>query len=179
MSGVGRQYGVIAEYDTPADAIAAAEKVRDAGYTQWDVHTPFPIHGMDEAMGLKNSRVGWFAFCGGTTGFLGGNFMIWFMNSFDYGIVVGGKPLYSPLFAFPVSYEMTILFSAFGAILGMLILNRLPRLHHPLLKNQTFKQVTHDKFYVVIECADPKYSEDETRSLLAESGSTHLEAVKE
>ena len=105
--------------------------------------------------------------------------MIWFMNSFDYGIVVGGKPLYSPLFAFPVSYEMTILFSAFGAILGMLILNRLPRLHHPLLKNQTFKKVTHDKFYVVIECADPKYSEDETRSLLAESGSTHLEAVKE
>ncbi len=105
--------------------------------------------------------------------------MIWFMNSFDYGIVVGGKPLYSPLFAFPVSYEMTILFSAFGALIGMLFLNRPPRLHPPLLKYKRFGNVTHDKFYVVIECADPKYSEEETHALLEESGSTHLEAVKE
>ena len=127
MSGVGRQYGVLAEFDTPADVMAAAEKVRDAGYTQWDVHTPFPIHGMDEAMGVKNSKVGWFTFCGGMTGFFGGNLMIWFMNSFDYGIVVGGKPLYSPMFAFPVSYELTILLSAFGSLFGMLFLNRLPR----------------------------------------------------
>jgi hypothetical protein len=179
MSGVGRQYGVIAEYDTPADVMAAAEKVRDAGYTQWDVHTPFPVHGMDDAMGLKNSKVGWFTFLGGTTGFLGGNLMIWFMNYFDYAVVVGGKPLYNPFFAFPVSYELTILLSAFGSLFGMMFLNRLPRLHHPLLKNERFKQATHDKFYVVIECADPKYSEEETRSLLEESGSTHLEVVKE
>lgn len=179
MSGVGRHYGVLAEYDTPADVMAAAEKVRDAGYTQWDVHTPFPVHGMDDAMGLKNSKVGWFTFCGGMTGFFGGNLMIWFMNSFDYGIVVGGKPLYSPLFAFPVSYELTILLSAFGSLFGMLFLNRLPRLHHPLLKNRRFAKVTHDKFYVVIECADPKYSEEETHALLEESGSSHLEVVKE
>ena len=179
MSGVGRHYGLLAEFDTPADIMAAAEKVRDAGYTQWDVHTPFPVHGMDEAMGLKNSKVGWFTFCGGATGFLGGNLMIWFMNSFDYGIVVGGKPLYSPMFAFPVSYEMTILFSAFGSLFGMLFLNRLPRLHHPLLKNSRFKNVTHDKFYVVIECADPKFSEEKTQTLLEEAGSTHLEVVEE
>ena len=105
--------------------------------------------------------------------------MIWFMNSFDYGIVVGGKPLYSPMFAFPVSYEMTILFSAFGSLFGMLFLNRLPRLHHPLLKNSRFKNVTHDKFYVVIECADPKFSEEKTQTLLEEAGSTHLEVVEE
>ncbi|MCS1409520.1 MAG: hypothetical protein M2R45_02702 [Verrucomicrobia subdivision 3 bacterium] len=179
MSAVGRRYGVLAEFNTPGEVMEAAEKIRNAGYTQWDVHTPFPVHGMDEAMGLKNSKVGWFAFCGGAAGFLGGNLMVWFMNSFNYGIVVGGKPLYSPFFAFPVSYELTILLSAFGSLFGMLFLNRLPRLHHPLLKNRRFIKVTHDKFYVIIECADPKYSEEETPSLLKEAGSSHLEVVED
>ena len=172
-------YGILAEYDTPAAAIAAARKVREAGYTRWDVHTPFPVHGMDEAMGIPNSRVGWFAFVGGAVGFFGGNLMIWFMNSFDYGIVVGGKPLYSPFPAFPVSYEMTILLAAFGSLLGMLHLNRLPRLHHPLLRNARFAGVTHDRFVLVIETRDPEYDERTTRELLEESGSGHVEMVEE
>ncbi len=178
MNGQGQPYGILAEFDTPAATVAAAEKIRDAGYTRWDVHTPFPVHGMDEAMGLKNSPVGWFTFFGGATGFFGGNLMIWFMNAFDYGIAVGGKPLFSPFSAFPVSYELTILLAAFGSLIGMLFVNHLPRLHHPLLKNRRFANATHDKFYVVIECADPEYAEEETHALLKEVGSHHLEVVK-
>ena len=117
-----RPYGVIAEFDTPAAVLHAAEKVRDAGYRRWDVFTPFAVHGMDKAMGLKNSRVGWFSFLGGVTGYTTGMVMIWWMNGFDYALPVGGKPLFSPFAAFPPSYELTILFGSFGALLGMLFL---------------------------------------------------------
>jgi hypothetical protein len=174
-----KAHGILAEFDTPAAAIHAAEKVRDAGFRRWDVFTPYPVHGMDKAMGLKNSSVGWFTFLGGVTGYITGNLMIWWMNAFNYAIPVGGKPYYSPFSAFPPSYELTILFGAFGSLFGMLFLNRLPRLHHPLLKNRRFKQVTHDKFYVVIECSDPKYSEIETRKLLEGAGCAQIEMVED
>jgi hypothetical protein len=179
MSDNTQAYGLLAEFTTPADAMHAAEKIRDAGYSRWDVHTPFPVHGMDDAMGLKNSKVGWFSFCGGATGFTAGYLMVWFMNSFDYPIVVGGKPLMSPMFPFPVVYEMTILLSAFGALFGMLFLNRLPKLYHPLLKNRRFKGATHDKFYVIIETSDPRYAESETRELLESAGCKHMEMVED
>ena len=173
-------YALMAEFHTPAEVMAAAEKVRDAGFRRWDVHTPFPVHGMDEAMGLKNSKVGWFTFVGGVTGFTTGMTMIWWMNGFDYRIVVGGKPLFSPMFPFPVSYELTILLSSFGTLIGLMILNRLPRHHHPVLKNRRFTSgATHDKFYIVIETADPKYSATETRKLLEAAGSKHIEIVED
>lgn len=176
---LARPYAVLAEFTTPGDAIRAAEKIRDAGYKKWDVHTPFAVHGMDAAMGLNNSKVGWFSFFGGVAGLTTGMLMIWYMNGFDYKIVVGGKPLFSPLYAFPVSYELTILFASFATLFGMFGLNRLPRLHHPLLRNRRFAGVTHDKFILVIETADPKYSESETRRLLEDTGSKHIEIVEE
>jgi hypothetical protein len=179
MNGGSKPYGVIAEFTNAADIMHAAEKVRDSGYTRWDVFSPFPVHGMDHAMGLKNSKVGWFAFLGGLTGYAAGMLMIWFMNAVDYPIIVGGKPMFSPFAAFPPSYELTILFGAFGSLGGMLFLNRLPRLHHPLLKNRRFARVTHDRFFLVIECDDPKYSETVTTKLLADAGSNHIEVVEE
>ena len=105
--------------------------------------------------------------------------MIWWMNAYDYPIVVGGKPMFSPFGAFPPSYELTILLGSFGAILGMLFLNRLPRLYHPLLKNRRFAFVTHDRFFIVIETSDAKYSEAETRKLLEAAGSKHIEMVED
>jgi hypothetical protein len=179
MAETPKTYGLIAEFDTAAAILRAAEKVRDAGFRRWDVFTPFPVHGMDKAMGVKNSMVGWFSFIGGVTGYTGGMLMIWYMNAYDYAIPVGGKPMFSPFYAFPPSYELTILLGSFGALLGMLFLNRLPRLHHPLLKHQRFALATHDRFFIVIECDDPKYSETETRQLLAAAGSRQIEEVKE
>src|SRR5438067_1014033 len=170
-------YGLIAEFETPAGAMHAAEKVRDAGYKRWDVYTPFPVHGMDKAMGLRNSKVGWFSFVGGVTGYTSGMIMIWWMNAYDYPILIGGKPMFSPFGAFPPSYELTILFGSFGALLGMLFLNRLPRLHHPLLKHRRFAFASHDRCFLVIECSDPKYSEIESRKLLESLGSRQVELV--
>jgi hypothetical protein len=173
-------YGLMAVFETPADAMHAAEQVRDAGYSKWDVHTPFPVHGMDAAMGLPNSKVGWFTFIGGVTGYTTGMTMIWWMNAYDYKIVIGGKPMFSPFYTFPVSYELTILLASFGSLIGMALLNRLPRLHHPLLKNRKFcAGASHDKFILVIETADPKFNADETRKLLASAGSKHIEMVED
>jgi hypothetical protein len=174
-----KSYAIMAEFETPAATLNAAQKVHDAGFRNWDVFTPFPIHGMDRAMGIKNSKVGWFSFIGGCTGYLTGMLMIWFMNAVDYKIVIGGKPMFSPFAAFPPSYELTILFGSFGALLGMLFLNRLPRLHHPLLKNRRFALATHDRFFVVIETSDAKFSDFETRRLLESLGSRHIEWVEE
>lgn len=179
MNGTGKPYGMIAEFTTAASVLNAARKVRDAAFTRWDVFTPFPVHGMDGAMGIRNSRVGWFSFIGGATGYTSGMLMIWYMNAYDYPIVIGGKPMFSPFYPFIPSFELTILLAAFGAVLGMLSLNRLPRLHHPLLKNRRFGQATHDKYYIVIECDDPKYSEATTRKLLETAGSQHIEMVEE
>ena len=179
MPGTAIQYGILAEFDSTAAALHAAERVRDAGFRRWDVFTPFPVHGMDRAMGLKNSKVGWFSFLGGVTGYTSGMLMIWYMNAFDYAIPVGGKPMFSPFYAFPPSYELTILLGSFGAILGMLFLNRLPRLHHPLLKHRRFARVTHDGFFIVIEASDPKYSEVDARKLLESAGGRHVEVVEE
>ena len=171
-----KSYGLLAEFETPADIMDAAIKCRDAGFTKWDVFTPFPIHGMDDAMGVKKSLVGWFTFAGGFTGFFTGMTMIWYMNSHDYGLVVGGKPLFTPLYAFPVSYELTILLGSFATLFGMLFLNRLPRLHHPLLKTARFKKASDDRYFLCIEAGDPKYAAEVTRTFLVEQ--CHARAVE-
>jgi hypothetical protein len=172
-------YGMIAEFTTTADIMHAAEKVRDAGYRRWDVFTPFPVHGMDKAMGLRNSKVGWFTFIGGVIGYTSGMIMIWWMNAANYPILIGGKPMFSPFGAFPPSYELTILLGSFGTLFGMLFLNRLPRLYHPLLKHRRFALVTHDRYFLVIETTDPRFSVSETRKLIDSLHPASVEEVKE
>lgn len=177
MSAPAKIHGTLAEFDTPADVMAAALKCRDAGYTRWDVYSPFPIHGMDEAMGVKKSLVGWFTFVGGCTGFTTGMTMIWFMNQFDYPLVVGGKPLFTPLYAFPVSYELTILLSAFGTLFGLAALCRLPKWYNPLLKNERFKRASDDKFFICIEAVDPKHGQ--AVEVLQRAGAKVIETVED
>ncbi|HYE31178.1 MAG TPA: DUF3341 domain-containing protein [Methylomirabilota bacterium] len=179
MADAPRTFAMMAEFDTPADCMHAAEAVRDAGYRRWDVFTPFPVHGMDQAMGMKNSKVGWFSFVGGVTGYTAGMLMIWWMNAYDYPILIGGKPMFSPFGAFPPSYELTILLGAFGAIGGMLLLNGLPKWHNPLLAHPRFALASHDKYFVVIETGDPRYSPTETRKLLENAGSKRIEMVED
>jgi Protein of unknown function (DUF3341) len=167
-------YGLIARFNTPGDLYHAAEKVRDAGYKNWDCLTPMPIHGLDTAMGVKRSIVPRFSLTGGITGFCTGMSMIWWMNAYDYKLIVGGKPLFSPLFAFPVSYELTILFTAFATIGGMFFLNKLTLLYHPVLKYDKIHRATDDSFFIVIETSDPRFDANNTRALLAEAGGLEI-----
>ncbi len=164
------QYGLIATFDTPGAVMRAAEQVRDAGYRRWDVITPFPIHGIDKAMGVGRSRVPRISLAGGITGFCTGMTMIWYMDKFDYPVTVGGKPFFSPLFAFPVSYELTILFTAFATIGGMFFLNGLPMHYHPVLNYDNIRRGTDDLFFIVIERADPRFNAENTRALLQKIG---------
>lgn len=173
-----KYYGLMAEFDSPTAILGAAEKVRAAGYRRWDVFTPFPIHGLDQVAGFKNSLVGWFALLFGGVAFVATMGLIWFSNAFDYPLIVGGKPMFSPPMSFVPSYIMMVLGAAVGAFVGMLALNGLPRLHHPLLQKARFALASRDKFFLVIGANDPKFSETETRRLLESLGGTHIELVE-
>ena len=174
-----KNYGLVAEFDSPAAVLSAAEKVRDAGYSRWDVFSPFPVHGLDKVMGLKNSRVGWFSFVFGAGAFIGTMGMIWFMNDFDYPILVGGKPMFSMPMSVVPSYILLVLAAALGAFIGMIALNELPRHHHPLFEGKRFVLVSRDKFVLAIGATDPKYSEPETRRLLETIGGAHIEIIED
>jgi hypothetical protein len=172
-------YGIIAEFDSPAAILHAAENVRDAGYSRWDTFTPFPIHGMDKVMRLGNSLVGWVSLAMGAGAFLSVVGLIWFCNAFDYPLIVGGKPMFSPPMTFVPAYIMLIMGSAVGALVGMLGLNQLPRLHHPLLDVKRFELVSRDKFFLVIGAKDEKFSAAETRKLLESIGGVNIKIVED
>jgi len=171
-------YGLVAVFDTAPAVYHAAETVRDAGYKCWDCITPFPIHGLDRAMGLRRSKVPRISFFGGVLGFTTGMSMIWFTSAYDYPLIVGGKPYFSPMFAFPVAYELTILFTAFATIGGMFLLNRLPMHYHPVLKSDHIVRGLDDKFLVVIEARDPKFNLAATRALLEKAGGREITALE-
>jgi hypothetical protein len=172
-------YGIMAEFNSPGEVLHAAEKIRAAGYRRWDVFTPFPIHGLDKVMGLKNSLVGWVALAGGAFMFLNVAGLIWFSNSFDYPLIVGGKPMFSVPMTFVPSYIMLIMGGAVGALVGMLALNQLPRLHHPLFDKKRFELASRDKFILVIGALDEKFCATETKQLLESIGGTHVEIVED
>lgn len=173
-----QSYGLIATYDSAAGIYQAAQQVRDAGYKQWDCITPFPVHGLDAAMGLKRSVVPRFSLVGGIMGFFTGMSLIWWTGAIDYPLIVGGKPYFSPMFAFPVAYELTILFAAFATIGGMFFLNGLPKHYHPVLKYDKITRGMDDLFFIVIETRDPRFNAANTRVLLEKSGGTDIKELE-
>ncbi len=172
-------YGIMAEFNSPGEVLRAAQKVRDVGYRRWDVFTPFPIHGLDKVMGLQNSLVGWVSLFMGAGAFASVVGLIWYSNAFDYPLIVGGKPMFSVPMTFVPAYIMLIMGAAIGALMGMLGLNQLPRLHHPLLDKSRFAGASNDKFILVIGAMDKKFCASETRRLLQELGGTHIEIVED
>src|ERR1700751_2919336 len=172
-------FAAIAEFASAAELYHAAEKVRDKGYRFWDVHSPFPIHGMNKAMGLGKSYLGYIIFCGGFTGFATAFCLEFIPSSFLYPLIVHGKPVdffTVPAF-FPMMFELTVLFSAFTAFFGVFILNRLPRVNHPLFDYEPFSRVTNDAFFLVIESTDPRFSEVETREFLEGIGGKDVSLI--
>ena len=174
-----KAYGLMAEFDSPGALLRAAEKIAANGYRRWDCFTPFPIHGLDQIMGYRNSLVGWVALAGGAFMFLNVAGLIWFTNAFDYPLMVGGKPLFSAPMTFVPAYIMMIMGAAVGALIGMFAFNELPRFHNPLFTSERFALVSRDKFSLLIGSTDPKFSETETRKLLESLGGAHIEIIED
>jgi len=172
-------HGIMAEFDTPADIYHAAEKMRDSGYSKWDAFCPFPMHGLDEAMGIKRTILPVMVAVGAFTGVGLAYLMQWWMTAVDFKVVVQGKP-YAAWEAFiPITFEMGVLFAAFTSLFGMLAMNGLPRFNHPLFNKERFLRVSDDRYIIAIEADDPKFHPQETRAFLASIGGNHIDLVEE
>lgn len=171
-------WGVIAEFDTPTALVRACEAVREAGYTLWDAHCPFPVHGLEAAMGLRRSPVPIAVLALGLAGAAAGMGLQYWASVDAYPLVVSGKPLFSwPAFV-PIMFECGVLGGAMGAVVGFLAFSKLPRLHHPLFESARFERATDDKFFISIEAADPKFDRDAAWRLLQGRGATAVELVE-
>lgn len=171
-------YGLLAEYESPHAICEACKKVRAAGYKHWDSCTPFPVHGLDKAMGLKDSQLPWMVLVAAVTGCsLAFWFMIW-VSAYDYPLNIGGKPTWSVAAFIPVAFEVTILFSALTTVFGMFCLNCLPRWNHPVFQSKRFERVTDDKFFIVIESQDSLFEPGATQRLLEQTGAVKIEVLE-
>lgn len=159
-------YGLLVEFDSATELVDAAEKVRDAGYKITDAFSPFPIHSIDEALGIKRSILPYLCFAGGILGLVSGIGLQYFVHVIDYPIIVGGRPHLSLPAMIPPAYELTILFTAFTAVFGMLFLNGLPRPYHPVFNIPRFGLATREKFFLLIESRDEAFDYEKTRSFL-------------
>jgi len=172
-------WGLLAEFETAPGIFNACEKVRDAGYSKWDAHTPFPVHGLERAMGLPASHLPWIILFCALSGMVGAFALEGWVSAVAYPLVISGKELLSWEAFVPIAFEVTVLLGAFGAVFGMLALNGLPRLHHPLFDNQRFERATDDRFFISIEASDPKFDMAATKALLTEAGATVIEQVED
>ena len=177
IHGDGPLYGVLAEYDTPGELIEAARIVRDAGYTEFDCYSPFPVHGIDEAMGIKRTILPLIVFGAGCVGLAGGIFLQWWMNAYNWPWNIAGKPAWSIPANIPIGFEMTILASVFAAFFGMWGLNKLPQMWHPFFRSDRFARVTDDAFLIGIEAKDKRFDAAATPKLLTDAGAIALETV--
>jgi hypothetical protein len=159
-------YGVLAEFDTPDELLAATRGARQAGYRQMDAYTPFPVEGLAEALGFQRTGLPFLVLLGGIVGGIGGYLMQYWIAAIDYPLNVGGRPLHSWPSFIPVTFELTILVAALAAVLGMLALNGLPMPYHPLFNVPRFALVTRNSFFLCIEARDPQFDRDETRRFL-------------
>lgn len=175
-----RVYGLLAEFPDPGALLHAAERVREAGYRHFDTHSPFPIHGMDRAMGLGNSKVGYFTLLGGVTGLALATWLQWWTGEVDYPLNIGGKPFFAIEPSVPIMFELTILFAAFGAVAGMLALNGLPRPYNPIFYSERFtRRATDDGFFLHIAASDEEFDLDQTGAFLRDIGALGIEIIED
>lgn len=170
-------YGVLAEFRNPKELVDASKVITQNGYKNFDTFSPFPIHGIDKAMNLPKSKLGWIVAGHGLVGLVGAFAMIYFMMVADYPLNISGKSLMNIPAWIPVIFELTILLSAFGAVFGMFFLNGLPRLNHPLFNSDNFKKATDDGFFVCIEAEDPQFESEKVQNLLKGAGASNIEEI--
>jgi hypothetical protein len=178
-SDADNTYGLLAEFADPGALYHAASDVRKEGYRKFDTYSPFPIHGMDHAMGLGNSKVGFLTLGGGLTGLALATWLQWWTGSVDYPINISGKPYFAIEPSIPIMFELTILFAALATVAGMFALNGLPRPYNPLFYSDRFRRVTDDGFFLAVAANDGQFDIDETEAFLKGIGAVHVEVIKD
>ena len=171
-------YGIMGEFNSPSDLVAAARRTYEAGYRRINGYSPYPIEELSEAIGFTRTSLPLIVLIGGILGGLGGFFMQYWMEVIDYPLNVGGKPYNSWPAFIPITFECTVLVAAFAAVLGMLVLNKLPQPYHPVFNAPNFALATRDKFFLVIEANDPRFSHDETTQFLNTVGAKNVSDVE-
>lgn len=170
-------YGVLAEFRNPKELVDAAASVKKTGFKNFDTYAPFPIHGMEKAMGVKKSPLGWIVLGGALTGMIGAlALMVWVMG-YEYPMNISGKPFINIPIYVPITFELTVLMAAFAATFGMLALNKLPRFHNPLFNVDRFEKASDDGFFVHVKASDSFFSEETVVKLFQDNGATHIETV--
>ena len=188
-SSEGKMFGLLAEFETPGAILSAAKKVNEAGYKWWDCCVPFPVHGLDKAMGVRPTILPWIVLVAGITGAILGALLQWYTNAetielwsgpitvTGYAFLVSGKALSSIPTWIPVMFELTILLAAISCVVFMFVLNKLPQFYHPCFNVKRFARVTDDRFFIVIEARDPNFYEEKTAEMLTSLGATAVEEV--
>ena len=173
-----RPFGMVGYFETPAQLFHACESLRDAGYKKFDAHTPFPVHGLEKAMGASPSRLPWLVLACVVVGFSSAVLLQWWTLGYDYVMNIAGKATFPWQAYVPVTFELTILLSAFGCFFGMWGLNSLPTYFHPTMQHPNFPRATDDLFFISVEAKDPNYDSTRTRALLEGAGCKELVEVE-
>ena len=174
----GDTYGLLAGFASARELYHACERVRDAGYTRWDAHSPFPVHGLDNAMGLGRSRLPYVTLVCGLSGAIGGFLLQMWANGIAYPIAISGKPLFNWQPYIPITFELGVLLSALSTVTALFAFTQLPMLFHPLFNSRAFERVTDDGFFISVEVWDPKFNATETGRFLRQIGATHVELIQ-
>jgi len=176
--GEDKVYAVMGEFAEPEDLVKAGHAIRGMGYTKLDAMTPFPVHGIDEALGIPYSKIGWIVVCGAIAGILTAQILIYYVGVIDYPLIIGGKPLFDFTYSIPPTFELAVLFSAITTFLCTWGLSGLPRLYHPSMNYRNAHRASDDRFLLVVEADDPKFDAQKTAQDMRSVGANDVEVVE-
>jgi len=171
--------GMVGLFDSPDDLVRAATTVREAGYRKWDCHSPYPVHGLSRAMGLRMSPIAFLGLGAGFTGGAAAMLMQWWMSAVDYPVVIGGKPLFSWPAFIVLTFELFVLATAIATVTYLVLFCKLGKWHSPLHDSDIMKEVTSDRFAVVIDSKDALFSDETAEHLLKETGCKDIRPLYE
>ncbi len=178
--GIGddKVYAVMGEFSEPEDLVEAGRRIREMGYTKIDAMTPFPVHGIDEAIGIPYSKIGWIVICGALAGITTAQVLIYYVGAIDYPLIIGGKPLFDFTYSIPPTFELAVLFSAITTFMCTWALSGLPRLYHPSMNYRSAHRASDDRFLLVVEADDPKFDAQKTAQDMRSVGANDVEVVE-
>ena len=176
--GADKVYAAMGTYASPDELVEAGKKIYGMGYRKLDSMTPFPVHGIDEAIGIPRSKIGWIVICFGMLGLLTAQALIYYVGVINYPLVIGGKPLFDFTFTVPVTFELTVLFSGIATTVCIFALNGLPRLYHPSMNYRNAHRTSDDQFVLIVEADDPMFEPQKTANDLRAAGAGEVEVVE-